>query len=386
MRSFLPFFLLPLRLVAEVLALYLSWYDDPTTTMTIQWHTLTKEKATRCRLYLPDGKKIDHEADFLSLEDRLIYRITLKELLPDTDYRFQIDDDPALYLFRTAPLVLEKPLKFLVGGDLYQSKEIFRKITPSLIDQDPLFAVLGGDIAYAIHPDPFTDFTGFFQTPAKRWFNFLRDWKERMIAPDGRIIPFLLLPGNHDISSKAPDLFFKLFDFPEKKLYREISFGNYLSLLLLDTGHLSPIKGEQTLFLQNSLKQNRDKPYLIPVYHIAAYPSYYAFQAETPKTLRKWWCPLFDEANLPIAFENHNHSWKKTFPIRGEKIDPSGTIYLGDGCWGAIPRTTRKDWYLDKAGAFNHVYLVELEAEKATIQALTFSAESLDRFTIQPRH
>lgn len=385
MRSFFPFLLIPFGLAAEVLALYLSWYDDPTTTMTIQWHSLKKEETALCKLYLPEGKTIDHQATFLPLEDRLIYTITLKDLLPDTKYSFQIDKDPSFYSFKTAPKELKKPLKFLVGGDLYQSKEIFYKMIPSMLDQDPLFAVLGGDIAYALHPDPFTDFVGFFKSPAKRWFSFLSDWKERMITSDGRIIPFLLVPGNHDISSKAPDLFFKLFSFPEKKLYRTIDFGDYLSLLLLDTGHLSPIIGEQTNFLKKTLQEHKTTPYLIPIYHIAAYPSYYAFQAETPKTIRKWWCPLFDEANLPIAFENHNHSWKKTFPIRSEKIDPSGTIYLGDGCLGAMARTTRKDWYLDKAGAFDHFYLVEVEPKKAKVQALTFLREILDEFTIKPR-
>lgn len=375
------FLLAPLSLMAEVLALYLSWYEDPTTTITIQWHTPKKEVTPFCKLNLSSVWQASYEA----VEDRLVYHVTIKDLLPDEEYRLQIGDDPTIYRFRTAPKNLDQPIRFLVGGDLYQSKKLFQEMSSSLIEKEPLFAVLGGDIAYAIHPDPFANFFGFFQSSARRWFAFLKDWQELMITKEKRIIPFLLLPGNHDISAKAPDLFFKLFAFPEKKLYRSLDFGDYLNLILLDTGHLSKIAGEQTDWLKTTLEEKKSFPYLIPIYHVAAYPSYYSFNAETPKTIRKNWCPLFDEKKLPIAFENHNHSWKKTFPIRNEQLDPSGTIYLGDGCWGAIARKPKNEWYLDKKGALNHVYLIELKRPKATITAIGLFEKILDEFEIQPR-
>ena len=35
------------------------------------------------------------------------------------------------------------------------------------------------------------------------------------------------------------------------------------------------------------------------------------------------------------TFENHAHMQKRTKPMRNSQSHPNGTIYLGDGSWGA---------------------------------------------------
>ena len=39
----------------EISALYLSWYDDPTSTISIQWLTPLEDEATEILLETPDG-------------------------------------------------------------------------------------------------------------------------------------------------------------------------------------------------------------------------------------------------------------------------------------------------------------------------------------------
>lgn len=380
-RLLFVLFLLARSLGAETLALYLSWYGDPTTTMTIQWHTPLSETGDEVSLRMPSGEKKTFSGSHIEFASRIIHTVLLDGLSPDTEYPFQIQLDPALYKLRTAPQTLDQPLRFVIGGDAYHSKEAFRKMNNAIVDKAPLFAVIGGDIAYAINGNPFR----LRSTMRNRWFSFLREWKEQMILPDGQVIPFLLVAGNHDISSNDYELFFTLFAFPEKQLYRTVDFGNYLSLFLLDTGHFQPIEGEQTAWLGAALAKRKTVSYPIPVYHIAAYPSYYSFSGSIPKKIRANWCPLFEEHNLKAAFENHNHAFKRTYPIRNGKIDPTGVVYLGDGCWGVPPRTTDDHWYLTKRESKNHVYLLELTPESAKIEAFGFSGESIDQFEIIPR-
>lgn len=43
--------------------------------------------------------------------------------------------------------------------------------------------------------------------------------------------------------------------------------------------------------------------------------------------------PLFEEYELTAAFENHDHTYKRTHRIRDGWWIPRGVLYLGDGAW-----------------------------------------------------
>ena len=58
--------------------------------------------------------------------------------------------------------------------------------------------------------------------------------------------------------------------------------------------------------------------------------------------MRKHWSPLFDKYGLDAAFENDHHIYKRSNLIKGGKVDPSGTLYIGDGAWGYKPVPFRK--------------------------------------------
>lgn len=58
------------------------------------------------------------------------------------------------------------------------------------------------------------------------------------------------------------------------------------------------------------------------------------FETEWPLAGREHWAPAFDAYNVSAAFENHAHSYKRTKRLRAHRPDPTGTWYLGEGCWG----------------------------------------------------
>lgn len=369
---------LPLSLFADISALYLSWYGDPTTTMTIQWHTQLEEFGDTILIQTGDNTWEPIEGEHTLLESVLIHKVSLEHLRSGTEYPFRIGADPKVYRFRTAPDNLDEPLRFVIGGDIYSNIKLFRRMAKTVMENDPHFAVLGGDIAYALTIHPFRS------SALRRWLAFLKDWKEMMISPDGKILPFLIVPGNHDIASDNYEVFFSLFAFPQKQLYRALDFGSYLTLFLLDTGHFQPIEGRQTLWLEKTLSTRTSTPYRFAIYHEAAYPSFYPYHGLIPKKIRALWAPLFEKYHLLAAFENHNHAFKRTHPIKANQVDPEGVIYVGDGGWGAPPRKTNDLWYLAKRNRKNSVLLIELTSQEAAIQALDLFNNPLDQITLSP--
>lgn len=364
-------------LVANVTALYLTWYGDPTTTMTIHWHT--PRYNNNDTIYLQDSDSWQPIiGSHAPLNYLFVHTVHLSHLKPDYEYQFRIGETSKIYKFRTAPA--RPPIRFVIGGDADFSTKIFRQMNQTIVEKDPLFCVIGGDVAYAVNIGSFDfSFLAFH-----RWMSFLSIWKEQMITPNGRIIPLVLGIGNHDFTEKTAAIFFTLFPFPDKQLYRALDFTDYLSLILLDTEHIEPIMGKQTAWLASTLANRRDVPYRFAIYHEGAYPSYYPYDGIIPQKIRSSWCPLFDQYQLTAAFENHNHTFKRTHPLKNNAVDPKGVVYFGDGCWGAIPRKTNDMWYLEKRGKNNNVYLIDIKQSEAHIQAIDLFGDSLDSLKISP--
>ena len=369
-------------------ALYLTWIHDPTTTMTIQWHTDAKESATKI-LYKKSSETetpwITEEGTSspLSNTQQIVHTVELTSLLPDTDYTFQIGEDKTLHRFRTLPSKNEREVTFVVGGDVYLRFPLFKKMNAQVAKLNPDFVVIGGDIAYSE------------KNNVKRWQIFLDQWQKQMITSDGRVIPMLPLLGNHDIQSfkkrnkknPVPFYFFELFALPEKNIsYRALDCGDYLSLVLLDTGHGAQIEGKQVEWLAQTLPTKSAFTNRFAIYHIAAYPSVYPYAGSTPEAIRREWVPLFEKFGIQAAFEHHNHAFKRTHPIKAGKVNnEEGILYLGDGAWGVRPRSPFKPkntWYLAKTKQSSCVWHVSLTNNRCLLRAIDNNGSEIDRITL----
>jgi hypothetical protein len=366
-------------------ALYLTWQSDPTTTMTVHWQT---EDEARPRLfYREQGTSKDWSTgEGVSLplpsSDRTIHRVEIKELKPEASYDFCFWPGEKRFHFRTAPKDLSKPVRFVVGGDVYHERDFMDTMNELAGKLDPLFVAWGGDLAYscerAMKPEKM-----------ERWVAFWDSWKSKGRAHDGRLIPLLVTIGNHEVhgswrqpTTNAP-AYYAQFPTPGDRGYESVDFGNYLSVLLLDSGITHPMDGEQLSWLEKTLHQRRKVPHLVPIYHIPAYPSVRpeleGENGELTAQVRNLWCPLFEKNGVKIAFENHDHSYKRTHPIKAGRIDPSGIIYLGDGAWGVRLRKPQAErWYLDKADAIRHLFLVTVSNEGRQVLAVNDKGEFFD--------
>lgn len=363
----------------EPVALFLTWQRDPTTTMTVQWVGEQQDAAQRplwyARLETNDWRKQDHSARRYPLSNKWIFRAELSGLEPDTDYRFRVGLDAAEQRFRTMPAKATNTIHFVSGGDAGIGPYAVRTNRVAAA-QSPMFVVIGGDIAYANGESPGT-FLRFLQ-------NYSRDLRD----DQQRMIPLLCCIGNHEVDgrfgqprSKAP-FFYSFFDglFPETG-YATLDFGDYLSLVLLDTGHTSPIGGAQTDWLARTLRDREEFPTVFVFNHVPAYPSVRPYSAMgNGSGNRKHWVPLFERYNVDAVFEHHDHAYKRTHPLIDGHQSKNGIVYLGDGSWGRIrtPATPAMRPYLAVVDEAYHLSLHRIQGRQRFHVALSDSGRVVD--------
>jgi hypothetical protein len=363
--------------------LFLTWQRDPTTTMTVQWVAAIGETAdTRISYSAIKDTKWQTQPSTSKpypFTDLKVFRCELTGLSPGTDYQFRIGKLSPTYRFRTMPAKATNPIHFISGGDCgVNLHTIANNIQAAR--QDPMFAVVGGDLAYENGKSVEINLA------------FLRNYSKHMMARDGRLIPLIAGIGNHEVDggykkprAKAP-FFYALFDglYPDTG-YATLDFGDYLSLVLLDTGHTSPIGGEQADWLEHKLKERTDHPNVFVVNHVPAYPSFrralgIAGKEGTGEANRKHWVPLFEKYHVPVVLEHHDHTFKRTKPLLEGFADKNGVLYLGDGSWGKLrtPYQPEQLGYLAASSRDYHLSLHRIQGKDRFHLALDENGRVMD--------
>lgn len=171
---------------------------------------------------------------------------------------------------------------------------------------------------------------------------------------------------------------------PGPQGYQVLDFGNYLSLIILDSGHTHPIPGAQTQWLYQTLKEREHIPHKFALYHVPAYPARRNYKGKISPVIRQQWVPIFEQFGLTAAFEHHDHVYKRSQLIRKGKVDSEGVLYLGDGGWGIrkckSPKSPKKTWYLAKTAAAQHVIVVTIEPDHRHYAAIDRNGNFIDQY------
>jgi hypothetical protein len=375
----------------DLVGLYLTWTRDPSTTITINWVDLYP-KNTNTLWYREVGGKDwkSGEAEHTVVEPSSLQRrcLALDGLKPDTLYEFGIgkrrEKPEDGWTFRTMPGELNRPIRFVTGGDMMHSRALLDPMSAQVGKLDPDFALFGGDLAYE---------NG---VAASRVVDFLQSWKELGVAKDRRLIPVVACIGNHEVrggyNGKVPvdaPYFYGLFSLPKGRAYYALDFGKYLSLVVLDSGHTNPVPGEQASWLGRALAQRAGQTFVFPCYHYPAYGTTKAPEGKLPIDaprsieIRQHWMPHFERFGVSAVFENDHHNYKRSHRLRNHRRDDdNGILYLGDGAWGVKTREVPKPevgWWLAKAEPRNHVWIVDLRPDKtAMVRAMDPTGEVFD--------
>lgn len=364
--------------------LFLTWQRDPTTTMTVQWIGSVEEGTNRQEVWFSkngamEWKRMASTVHPFPRTDRKIFRTELTGLEPATDYRFRIGMDGAEKKFRTMPAKATQTIQFISGGDAGVGPATTHT-NAIAAKQSPSFVFLGGDIAYE---------NGTFP---QLFLAMLRGYSKQLIDEQGNLIPLLGCLGNHEVvggygksRAEAP-FFYSVFGglFPETG-YNTLDFGDYLSFIILDSNHTSPIEGEQTSWLAKALKERQECPNVFVFYHVPSYPSVRDvdldhMESGTGADSRKHWVPLFERYNVDAVFEHHDHAYKRTHPLIDNRVDKNGIVYLGDGSWGRIrqPKTPEERPYLAVSHESYHLSLHRIEGDDRFHVALSDQGKVVD--------
>ena len=311
-----------------------------------------------------------------------VFTVDLTGLTPGTRYVFQrlswgklIDN----WFFETAPDRFVDGVNFVTGGDMYHTRELLDAMNRRAGTEAPLFALLGGDLAYANGVD------------TNRWLEWIESWTECAISPDSRLIPMVVVIGNHEVRnaqyrpagapprSDAP-YFYSLFLGLSEGSKFAVDFSDYMSVVAVDSGHTANVKAQND-WLRRTLQARKDYPRLFVCYHRPAWGTGVKGNAVE---IQRAWSPIFEEHLVDAVFENDHHVYKRTHPIvEGKRDDERGIVYMGDGSWGVSTRSIASNWrkaypYLAHAESTNHLIKVTLRPDHFHYQAITADGKVID--------
>ena len=139
------------------------------------------------------------------------------------------------------PPAIGGPVRFVTGGDLYHKSDRMDRRAGS---EDPLFALIGGDLAYAN------------DVSLDGWFDYVDSWAANARTPDGRLLPKVVVIGNHETigagyhpndapGPEAARMFYSIFKYPDANMATHaVDFGSGLSLVILDSEYTRNISAQ----------------------------------------------------------------------------------------------------------------------------------------------
>ncbi len=352
------------------------WVDDPATQSTIGWNQVSGTNPVVYYDVVDHGTVIGDYS--FSQSPNAIYNYKgmnnhfarLTGLQPNTVYYFVIADSEGTsqrFSFRTAPDDPSIPLSIITGGDSRNNTSVRINANKMVAKLRPHCVMFGGDMIN-------------FDNNSS-WQDWLLHW-QYTTGSDGRMTPIVPTRGNHESSNASIE---KLFDTNADVYYAMNLGGNLVRAYTLNTN--ISISGNQTDWLEEDLASATacNTIWKIAQYHKPMRP--HTSGKSEGNSMYTYWAPLFYKYNMNLVSDSDSHTCKTTWPIRpttdsgsdeGFTTDmDNGTVYIGEGCWGAPLRTNddNKSWTRN-SGRFNQFKWLFIDQSK--IEARTVRYDNVD--------
>ena len=288
------------------------------------------------------------------------HHIRLTGLNANTEVYFRICDDSGCgqrFYFRTAPTD-NAPFVFIAGGDTRTGWTNRQNGNRLIAKTRPLFVMHGGD---------YTD-----ANSTSQWTQWLIDW-ELSYSNDTinglaykRIYPMIATHGNHEDGDIATICKMLGFDTDRDNTcsahdtYYDVNVSPLVRVFTLNSQFMSrssSLQNAQNNWLSSNLPSSSSNAWRIAQYHKPMFP-HYSGKSDNPD-LFNWWAQDFYDFGMNLVVESDTHMAKLT-----EIVEPSGngfigsaqgviagTVYVGEGSWGAPARSANdaKSWTVDMA-------------------------------------
>lgn len=375
--------LLTTEAVGEALRFRVMWKHDPSTSMVVGWDQVSGEHPILYFGTKNNGKKYDMYPTSQPI-DKIIqakgmnnHFVELKGLLPNTVYYFVVKDSEGVskpYSFKTSPDDPFVRLSIISGGDSRGSRGARLNANRLVSKLRPTCVLFSGDMT--------SDGTD------GEWIEWMDDWQQT-IGKDGRIFPIITARGNHEATNKV---LVDLFDIKSEGGYYKLTLGGRL-IDIITLNSLIPPDGKQKLWLEKTLKSSTS------IWRMAQY--HHAIRPHTQKKKEQLklhinWATLFYKYHVNVASESDAHVVKWTYPIKPSKAegseegfirdDEGGTVYIGEGGWGAPLRENNDDKvWTRNSGSFNQVKLLFIDPYKIEIRTIQTEFTNLTK-SVDPEH
>lgn len=360
------------------------WTEDPQTTATVSWSTAAESRANVVHYDTePRGgdlskyaKKVEAQRNGrFSGGTTFYHHAKLRDLPPGTPVYFVLESDGKTSKemhFRTAP-DKDVPITIVLGGDC-RSGHIIRMflnfhLVAKLADSDPNALCFAFDGDYVHNGRDFGQWN--------QWMSH----HELTTSPKGRVLPFIPARGNHEAEGPLYDEVFDGAGKPMQNWYA-LQIGPKIGFVTLNT--CTDGLGEQLEFLRKVLPEmNRKNRWIIVQYHVPMYPT---AKYKVALGCKPQWTAEFERNGVDLCVEADSHTLKRTHPLRGDKPDSAGVVYVGDGGYGAPPRKPIESPLLafakyEKA----HFAVLECGAEQMVYKAISIDNQVVDTCIFKPR-
>ena len=347
----------------------IMWRDNPATTMVIGWNQVSgsnpvvyygpTDQGTNWSAY-PNSKTVDKTISYKGMNNQFA---RLSGLQPNQAYYFVIRDSEGTsqrFWFKTTPSDPSVRLSIIAGGDSRNNRSPRQNANKLVRKLRPHAVLFGGDMTN--------------QGTDAEWIEWFDDW-QLTNGTDGRLIPIIAARGNHESSNT---ILVNLFDVPSTNVYYALTMGGSLVRLYTLNTEMS-IAGNQTSWLSGDLASNADVKWKIAQYHKPMRP-HVSSKAEGTSQYT-YWAPLFYQHKMSLVVECDAHTAKTTWPIRPYtgsgssegfiRDDDDGTVYVGEGCWGAPLRSNddNKSWTRN-SGMFNQFNWIFIDQQKMEVRKI----------------
>lgn len=342
--------------------------DEPSTTITIGWEQVTGANPVVYYGTSATGNNYPYKA----YPNRTIHAkgmhnhfARLSKLRPNTVYYFIIKDtegNSRQFSFKTLPDDYDSRLSIIGGGDSRNHRIARQNANKMVANCRPHFVLFAGDM------------TG--GDSSREWQQWLDDW-QLTIAKDGRMTALIAARGNHERSDAS---IVDMFDVPHEMVYYGLTFARGL-LRIYTLNSMQSSSSAQLAWLEKDLRESQTIGWRMAQYHHPIRP--HNSRKHEQEYMRLHWGPLFFTYGMDLALECDSHLSKITWPIRasnnrqepgydeGFVRDPAGTVFVGEGGWGAPLRAAddTKRW-TRASGSFNQVKWFFVDLGKIEIRTI----------------
>ncbi|WFB46439.1 DNRLRE domain-containing protein [Vibrio coralliilyticus] len=317
--------------------------------------------------------------------DLLSYFVRLDNLTPDSPVYYRVCDQQGCgerFWFRTAPID-NSEFVMIAGGDTRTGWTNRRMGNQLVAKVRPLFILHGGDYTS--------------QNSASQMAQYLEDWALTFSSDqiDGkaykRTYPFIPTHGNHedyDYSTLC-----KVFGVDADgngecnpfDTYNVVNISPLLRVYTLNSqfrkSGWSSYASQMNEWLEQDLATHGDEnTWRVAQYHRPMFP-HVSSKSDSPD-LFSWWAELFYQHSMNLVVESDSHLTKATRELKPDGNDfvsspTGGTVYIGEGSWGAAARSANdpKSWTLD-AASIQQVKVIQVLKDSMTVRTAQFDASA----------